>query len=154
MTSDGGGTIHNAEAEFIAQEEMGQTGSGYWWAPDDSAIAYKRFDESAVPIAQRTEIYADRTAVVEQRYPFAGDPNVAVKLALVAPAGGEPRWIDLGPDQDIYLPRADWDSGRPAGSPFSASRSDQKRLDLVLVDAGIAARVCAGAPEKSGLRGS
>jgi dipeptidyl-peptidase-4 len=134
LTSDGGGTIHNAEAEFIAQEEMRQT-SGYWWAPDDSLIAYKRFDESAVPIAQRTEIYADRTAVVEQRYPFAGDPNVAVKLGLVAPTGGEPRWIDLGADPDIYLVRADW---TPDGRRLAFQRltRDQKRLDLVLVDAG------------------
>ncbi|MGC1522177.1 MAG: alpha/beta fold hydrolase, partial [Steroidobacteraceae bacterium] len=127
-------TIHNAEAEFIAQEEMGQT-SGYWWAPDESAIAYKRFDESAVPIAQRTEIYADRTTMVEQRYPFAGDPNVAVKLGLVAPTGGEPRWIDLGSDRDIYLVRADW---TPDGRRLAFQRltRDQKRLDLVLVDAG------------------
>jgi len=68
LTADGGGTIHNAEAEFVAQEELMQT-SGYWWAPDDSAIVYKRFDDSAVPIARRTEIYADRTEMVEQRYP-------------------------------------------------------------------------------------
>ncbi len=46
LTADGGGTIHNAEAEFVAQEELMQT-SGYWWAPDDSAIAFKRFDEGA-----------------------------------------------------------------------------------------------------------
>jgi dipeptidyl-peptidase-4 len=134
LTTDGGGTIHNAEAEFIAQEEMGQT-SGYWWASDDSAIAYKRFDESAVPIAHRTEIYADRTTMVEQRYPFAGDPNVAVKLGLVAPTGGDTRWIDLGSDQDIYLVRADW---TPDGRRLAFQRltRDQKRLDLVLVDAG------------------
>ena len=23
-------------------------GTGYWWAPDDSAIAYERYDESGV----------------------------------------------------------------------------------------------------------
>src|SRR5580692_11349067 len=133
LTRDGGGSIHNAEAEFIAQEELLQT-SGYWWAPDDSAIAYKRFDESAVPIAQRTEIYPDRTDVVEQRYPFAGDPNVTVKLGLVAPTGGSTRWVDLGSDPDIYLPRADWapDSRSVA---FQRLTRDQQRLDLVLVDA-------------------
>jgi dipeptidyl-peptidase 4 len=134
LTTDGGGVVHNAEAEFVAQEEMGQT-SGYWWAPDDSAIAYKRFDESAVPIARRFEIYADRTEVVEQRYPAAGDPNVAVKLGLVAPTGGESRWIDLGANADIYLVRADW---TPDGRALAFQRlaRDQKRLDLVLVDAG------------------
>ena len=133
LTSDGGGTIHNAEAEFIAQEELLQT-SGYWWAPDDSAIVYKRYDEGAVPIARRTEIYADRTEMVEQRYPFAGDPNVTVKLGLVTPIGGATRWIDLGSDPDIYLARADW---TPDGRRFAFQRltRDQKRLDLVLVDA-------------------
>ena len=133
LTRDGGGSIHNAEAEFIAQEELLQT-SGYWWAPDDSAIAYKRFDESAVPIARRTEIYPDRTDMVEQRYPFAGDPNVSVKLGVVAPTGGDTRWIDLGSDQDIYLTRADW---TPDGRRFAYQRlaRDQHRLDLILVDA-------------------
>jgi dipeptidyl-peptidase-4 len=133
LTTDGGGTVHNAEAEFIAQEELLQT-SGYWWAPDDSAIAYKRFDEGAVPITHRAEIYADRTEVVEQRYPFAGDANVTVKLGLIAPSGGSTRWIDLGSDQDIYLARADW---TPDGRRFAFQRlsRDQKRLDLVLVDA-------------------
>ena len=133
LTTDGGGTVHNAEAEFIAQEELLQS-SGYWWAPDDSAIAYKRFDESGVPITHRTEIYADRTEVVEQRYPFAGDANVTVKLGVIAPTGGSTRWIDLGSDQDIYLARADW---TPDGRRFAFQRlsRDQKRLDLVLVDA-------------------
>jgi dipeptidyl-peptidase-4 len=133
LTSGGGGAIHNAEAEFVAQEELDQS-SGYWWAPDDSAIAYKRFDESAVPVARRFEIYADRTDVVEQRYPAAGDANVAVKLGLVAPSGGETRWIDLGVDGDIYLARVDW---TPDGRRLAFQRlfRDQKRLDLVLVDA-------------------
>jgi dipeptidyl-peptidase 4 len=133
LTHDGGGTIHNGEAEFVAQEEMDEP-SGYWWAPDDSAIAYKRFDESAVPVARRLEIYADRVDVVEQRYPAAGDPNVRVQLGLVAPAGGETRWIDLGANPDIYLARVSW---LPRGRELSFQRlsRDQKRLDLMLVDA-------------------
>jgi len=133
LTDDGGGTIHNAEAEFIAQEELRQS-SGYWWAPDDSGIAYKRFDESAVPIARRTEIYADQTLVVEQRYPYAGDRNVTVKLGLVAPTGGATRWVDLGADADIYLVRANW-TPDSRGIAFQRLARNQKRLDLVLVDA-------------------
>jgi dipeptidyl-peptidase-4 len=37
LTQDGKGTVHNGEAEFVAQEEMDQT-TGYYWAPDDSAL--------------------------------------------------------------------------------------------------------------------
>jgi dipeptidyl-peptidase-4 len=129
LTTDGGGTVHNAEAEFVAQEEMGQS-SGYWWAPDDSAIAYKQFDEGPVPIARRFEIYAERVDVVEQRYPAAGDPNVAVRLGLIGPTGGAARWIDLGPNRDIYLVRADW-SPDARLLLFQRLSRDQHRLDLI-----------------------
>jgi len=133
LTTDGGGTIHNAEAEFVAQEEMSQT-SGYWWAPDDSAIAYKRFDEAAVPIAKRMEVYADHAAIIEQRYPAAGDTNVSVSLAIVAPATGITRQVDLGQEKDIYLVRADW-SADAHQLLFQRQSRDQKRLDLIAVDA-------------------
>ncbi|MEG1117371.1 MAG: DPP IV N-terminal domain-containing protein, partial [Janthinobacterium sp.] len=107
LTSDGKGTIRNGEAEFVAQEEMGQR-TGYYWAPDDSAIAYKRYDEAPVPVVRRFEIFADRTDVVEQRYPAAGDPNVLVQLLIVSPETGAQRQVDLGTNPDIYLVRADW----------------------------------------------
>ncbi|HEX9390925.1 MAG TPA: S9 family peptidase [Usitatibacteraceae bacterium] len=133
LTKDGAGTIHNAEAEFVAQEEMAQT-SGYWWAPDDSAIAFKRFDEAPVPVARRFEIYADRTEVVEQRYPYAGEKNVLVSLAIVALADGSIRPVDLGPDSDIYLVRADW-SKNSKQLVYQREARNQQRLDLVSVDA-------------------
>jgi dipeptidyl-peptidase-4 len=133
LTLDGKGTVHNGEAEFIAQEEMDQR-TGYWWAPDDSAIAYKRYDEAPVPVARRFEIFADRTDVVEQHYPAAGDPNVLVDLMIVDPAGGTRRQVDLGKEKDIYLVRADWSAdGRTL--VYQRQSRDQKRLDLVAVDA-------------------
>jgi dipeptidyl-peptidase-4 len=66
LTQDGQGPIHNGEAEFVAQEEMGRA-TGYWWAPDDSAIAYERYDESGVDEVERSEVYADRTRTIRQR---------------------------------------------------------------------------------------
>jgi dipeptidyl-peptidase-4 len=138
LTSDGKGTIHNAEAEFVAQEEMGQR-TGYYWAPDDSAIAYKRFDEAPVPVVRRFEIFADRTDVVEQRYPAAGDANVLVDLMIVSPATGVQRSVDLGSNKDIYLVRADW-SADSKHLVYQLQSRDQKRLDLIAVDAGTLAQ--------------
>lgn len=133
LTHDGGGTVHNGEAEFVAQEEMDRS-AGYWWAPDDSAIAFERYDEAKVPVTKRTELFADHTDVIDQRYPAAGAPNVAVKLGLVSPAGGQPRWIDLGKDADIYLTRVNW---LPDGKHVTYQRMprNQQKLDLRLVDA-------------------
>jgi len=133
LTSDGKGTVHNGEAEFVAQEEMAQT-TGYYWAPDDSAIAYKRYDEAPVPVVRRFEIFADRTEVVEQRYPAAGDPNVLVQLKIVTLGDGAIRNVDLGANQDIYLVRADW-SGDSKALLFQRQSRDQKKLELISVDA-------------------
>lgn len=138
LTIDGGGTVHNAEAEFISQEEMGES-RGYWWAPDDSQIAFKQYDESPVPIVRRFEIYADSTSIVEQRYPGAGESNVIARLGIVSPLGGDVRWIDLGENPDIYLPRVKW---LPDGKSVSYQRQsrDQKLLELLAVDAATLAQ--------------
>jgi dipeptidyl-peptidase-4 len=106
--------------------------TGYWWAPDDSALAFTRTDEAKVPVQKRYEIYADRTEVVEQRYPQAGQPNAEVKLGVVSPKGGAARWLDLGANPDIYLARVDWAS--PQRLSFQIESRDQQRLDLFEAD--------------------
>lgn len=132
LTRDGSTTIGNGVAEFVADEEMDRH-TGYWWAPDDSAIAFARVDESPVPVQKRYEVYPDRTDVIEQRYPAAGDANVRVQLGVVAPTlGAEPRWIDLGREQDIYLARVDWRD--PQHLSFQRQSRDQKLLELVEAD--------------------
>ncbi|OBV39291.1 S9 family peptidase [Janthinobacterium psychrotolerans] len=138
LTTDGKDTIHNGEAEFVAQEEMGQR-TGYYWAPDDSAIAYKRYDEAPVPVVRRFEIFADRTDVVEQRYPAAGDANVLVQLHIVSPATGVQRQVDLGSNPDIYLVRADW-SADSKSLLYQRQSRDQKTLELIAVDAATLAQ--------------
>ncbi|BAJ03570.1 dipeptidyl peptidase IV [Shewanella violacea DSS12] len=131
MTTDGGGAIKNAMAEFVAQEEMGRM-TGYWWSPDETAIAYTRIDESGVELVTRNEIYADGIKLTEQRYPYAGKNNVTIKLAVVTLADQKKSWIDLGKEQDIYLPRVSWlpDSKRLS---YQWQSRDQQSLDLRVV---------------------
>ncbi len=132
LTRDGSDTIGNGVAEFVADEEMDRH-TGYWWAPDDSAIAFARIDESPVPVQKRYEMYADRVEMIEQRYPAAGDHNVTVKLGVVAPkAAATPTWVDLGANPDIYLARVDWRS--PQQLTFQRQSRDQKKLELIQAD--------------------
>lgn len=132
LTRDGSDVIGNGVAEFVADEEMNRH-TGYWWAPDDSAIAFARIDETPVPVQKRYEVYPDRTEVVEQRYPAAGDRNVLVKLGVIAPkAGAAPKWVDLGKEQDIYLARVDWRD--PQRLTFQRQSRDQHRLELIEAD--------------------
>ena len=133
LTSDGGGLVRNGMAEFIAQEEMDRY-TGYWWAPDDSAVAFIRVDETPVQVAERFEIYAENFEVYEQRYPATGTPNVLVKLGVVAPNGAELRWMDTGKETDIYLARVDW---FPDSNFLAVQRQsrDQQTLELLKVHA-------------------
>ncbi|MCT8863722.1 S9 family peptidase [Shewanella xiamenensis] len=133
MTTDGGGAIKNAMAEFVAQEEMDRM-TGYWWAPDESAIAFTRIDESGVELVTRNEIYADGIKLTEQRYPAAGKNNVEIQLGVVTLNNKGINWVTLSDDKnkDIYLPRVDWlpDSKHLS---FQWQSRDQQKLDLQLV---------------------
>ncbi len=132
LTHDGGGTIKNGMAEFIAQEEMDRN-TGYWWAPDGRHIAFARVDESPIGITERFEIAADNVRTFAQRYPTAGGPNVLVRLGVADVQTGAVTWIDLGSDTDIYLARVNW---LPDSKTLAVQREsrDQRRLDLLFAD--------------------
>jgi dipeptidyl-peptidase 4 len=134
ITTAGAGTVSYGMAEFIAQEEMDRD-TGYWWAPDDASIAYERVDESVVPETERFEINARSVSIVRQRYPFTGAVNARVELfvaALATPTAAVR--IDLGSNNDIYLPRVDF---FPDGKTLAVQRQsrDQKTLELLRADA-------------------
>jgi dipeptidyl-peptidase-4 len=133
LTTEGKDALSFGAAEFIAQEEMDRF-TGYWWAPDETRIAYTRVDESGVDIVPRADIGSGGATVVEQRYPRAGRPNAVVDLLVQDLATGRTVQIDLGPNKDIYVARVDWSAD---GKTLYVQRQtrDQKTLELVAYDA-------------------
>lgn len=128
LTRDGEGTIKNGMAEFVAQEEMDRM-TGYWWAPDDSAIAFTQFDDKNVEEVVRNEIYADGIKLYNQRYPAAGKANVSIKLGVVNIKNPAPRFVSTKDDADSYLPRVQWGADASVLTYQWQSR-DQQRLEL------------------------
>jgi dipeptidyl-peptidase-4 len=97
-------------AEYIAQEEMDRH-HGYWWSPDSRKIAFTEVDESHIPgyvITHQGKEATGDDAREEHRYPFAGQANARLRLGVITLDGGEPVWMDLGDEQDIYLARVQW----------------------------------------------
>lgn len=135
LTTQGGGNIKFAMAEFVAQEEIDRM-TGYWWAADESKIALTKVDMSPVKVVTRNEIYADSIKLVDQRYPFAGTDNVLVELGIINVDGkaDDIKWIDLGNDKDIYLARGKW---LPDSKTFSYQWQNrtQQLLELRFVNA-------------------
>jgi dipeptidyl-peptidase-4 len=126
LTFDASETVTNGLAEYVAQEEMGRS-AGFWIAPDGAHVAYAQVDEGAIPVFRIVHQGGERWHVEEHRYPFAGADNARVRLGVMELAGGETRWLDLGPP-DGYLARVNW---HPGGDLYVQVESrDQRRLTL------------------------
>jgi len=119
-------------AEFIAQEELHRF-TGYWWSPDETKIALTHVDQSGVDVIDRVDVGVAGATVVHQRYPRVGRPNAVVELYVADLATGARVKVDLGPNTDVYLARADWAKDGKALYVQRLTR-DQKRLDILAVD--------------------
>ena len=126
LTEGGSDTVSWGLAEFIAAEELSRQ-RGYWWSRDGRSLLALRVDESGVGIKTRAQIFADRTALTQQRYPAAGGPNAKVTAFVIDAATGQHRELPL-PATAEYISRAGWFAdGTPWLQWFTR---DQTRLTL------------------------
>jgi len=112
VTSGARGTGRtNGLAEYVAQEEMARY-RGMWWSRDGELIAFEEADEMHIPIYRIVHQGKDAVgqgAEEDHRYPFAGESNARVRLGVTRADGtGEPVWMDLGADDDVYMARVGW----------------------------------------------
>lgn len=130
----------NGLAEYIAQEELARY-DGYWWSPDNRHIAYTEVDETHIPayrIMHQGKATTGEHAQEDHRYPFAGEANAIVRLAVVPVDGGEPVWMDLDYDKEIYIARVFWWSADRLGAEIL--NREQTMVDLVAFDITIGDR--------------
>jgi dipeptidyl-peptidase-4 len=138
LTHDAEDGLTNGLAEFIAQEELDRD-RGFWWSPDGARIAFIRADTRHIP--EYPIVHQGRAAIdIERhRYPFAGQPNALLDLAIVDVQDGRIEWLDIGPERDIYIARVGW---RPDGAlAVQLLSRDQRTLRLLLFEPGAPARV-------------
>lgn len=129
VTQGGGGTRTFGLAEFVAEEEMGRH-EGFWWSPDGTSMIVFEVDEAPVGIKRRAQIHADHTAIVDQRYPAAGEPNAKVTAWLYPVGRPKAKPLLIGtPTEDGYLPRAGF---FPDNMPWVQWQSRDQKTLLVL----------------------
>jgi dipeptidyl-peptidase 4 len=133
FTTGGNEKLRKGELDWVYPEEL-EIFTGYWWAPDSSAIAYLEMDEGNVTQFSLLNFESYTGEAELQRYPVAGGSNPVVRVVVRSLSGGEPRLMDTGSGTDIYIPRVNWlaDSRHIA---IQRLNRDQNKLDLLLADA-------------------
>jgi len=107
FTFDGSKTIINGQFDWVYQEEF-DVRQGYKWSPDSKNIAFWRLDQSKEPeikIAEWDSLYFN---FLDLRYPKPGAHNAIIKVGVVDINTKKTNWLDLGKDDDIYIPRIEF----------------------------------------------
>ena len=104
--------LTNGLAEFIAQEELGRT-EGFWWSPDSKSIAFEEADSRHIGRFSIVHDEGPQQSVEVHEYPFAGDSNTKVRIAVIELASRTQSWIEMDPTADGYVGHVCW---RPGGA--------------------------------------
>jgi dipeptidyl-peptidase-4 len=132
LTSEGNDHLLVGQVDWVYGEEFG-IDKGFYWSPDSQHIAYFKMDESNVPEFPITDFIPVQNEVASTRYPKAGENNSVVTVGVVSLKDNTTRWIDIGDNTDIYIPRIKW---LPCSDSLAIQRLNrsQNKLDLLLAD--------------------
>jgi dipeptidyl-peptidase 4 len=97
----------SGEVDWVYAEELAVR-SNYFWSPDGKEIIFLQMDETRVPGYPIIDWLPTHPFMDSEKYPQPGDPNPSVRVGLANGNGGKVRWIRLGDDDDIYIPRFGW----------------------------------------------
>jgi dipeptidyl-peptidase-4 len=129
------GTIVNGTSDWVNEEEL-DIRDGFRWSPDGQHIAYWQFDTSGVGnmtlINDTADLYP-RT--ITFAYPKPGTTNSAVRIGVVAAAGGATTWMKTpGDPRNTYIASLDWiDASTVAMQQLNRMQNEN---DYLLGDAG------------------
>lgn len=109
ITADGkAGEIINGLSDWVYEEEFGFD-QAYQWSPSSDAIAFYRFDESAVPYYSMNTFNGLLYPVNQNfKYPKAGQRNSFVQIKVFSLASGATIPVEVGANLDQYIPLIQW----------------------------------------------
>ena len=132
ITNGGTGDILNGEFDWVYEEEFGLA-DGWRWSPDGSKIAFWRIDQSRVKEFHLVDELPLYNTVFKLKYPKAGEQNAIVKIGVADLESGKISWMDLGAEEDIYVPRIFWSNSSRQLAILRLNRL-QNHLELLMAD--------------------
>jgi dipeptidyl-peptidase 4 len=137
LTRDGSRTTINGTSDWVYEEEL-DLRDAFRWSPDGKRIAYWQFDSTRVGVFSLIDDTSELYPIVTRiPYPKAGTTNSAVRVGVVAAAGGPTRWMKVpGDPRDNYIARMDWiDDGTVAIQQLNRLQN-QNDFYLAAADSG------------------
>jgi len=131
ITTDGlQNSIINGASDWVYEEEFALK-EAFFWSPDNSKIAFLRFDEKLVKEFSMNTYGELYPGVYKFKYPKAGEDNSSVALKVYDLAANKTITMEVGNDMNQYLPRVKWTYN---GAQLSVVRLNrhQNHLELLL----------------------
>ncbi len=132
LTFDGSEDILNGVFDWVYEEEFGRA-DAYRWSPDGQKIAFWRTDQARVKTFFLLDELPRYSAPEPMKYPKVGEQNAIVKIGVVDITTGKTAWMDIGENEDIYIPRIDWTN---SSRTLAIQRLNRKQNQLELLLAG------------------
>ncbi len=132
ITSNGTESVLNGEFDWVYEEEFGLA-NAWRWSPDGRKVAFWQFDQTRVKeFTLMNELPVYNTGF-RLKYPKAGEQNAIVRIGVADLETGKTVWVDLGPEEDIYVPRIFWTNSSRSLAVMRLNRL-QNHLELLLAD--------------------
>lgn len=133
VTTDGKwGEIINGAVDWVYEEEF-SFHHGFYWSPEGSKIAFYRFDESEVKEFDLTIYDGLYPSEYRFKYPKAGMANSVVDIKVYHLNSNQTTNINVGSENDQYIPRIKWTSNDDLLSIMRLNRL-QNHLEFLLAD--------------------
>jgi len=132
VTNDGTENVLNGEFDWVYEEEFGLA-NAWRWSPDGRKIAFWQMDQTRIKeftLVNELPLY---NTTFKLKYPKAGEKNSIVRIGVADLDAGETTWVDLGEDEDIYIPRIFWTNSPKMLAVMRLNRL-QNHLELLMAD--------------------
>lgn len=108
ITTDGEfNKIINGATDWVYEEEFGFA-KAWYWSRNGEKIAFYRFNESRVKEFVMMDWGKLYPGLTRFKYPKAGEKNSIVKIGVYDLENGKITWMDVGSENDQYIPRINW----------------------------------------------
>jgi len=132
VTKDGTGDILNGEFDWVYEEEFGLA-DAWRWSPDGNKIAYWRLDQTKVKEYHLIDEMGQYNTVFDLKYPKVGEQNSIVKIGVADLNSRKTTWMDIGTNDDIYIPRIFWTNSSGTLAIMRLNRL-QNHLEIMMAD--------------------